>query len=303
MRRLDLLMVEQGLILAALLDRFEEGAHPLPLHGTLSAQYRGALEKMRGLSSPARRAAIAELTQRLFSPLPAHLERVHPSWIQRLLDEESPAVAAVAIQGLPAAMLTALDLPALIEPAPAPSAHVRRRLYELVWGRLAPMPAEAVAPPRQLTSWEELPAWTPARLKAALTRLGCLVFGGIISKIGPASRETLAQQDALVHRFGPFAAAIRAAQQDPIPLACDLKPPDPDHNEPARAVRELGLQAASRELPSPWAVQTAQLLPRDEGRILCAAGPDSSEEQPPGASVLSSLARADALARQAQEET
>lgn len=237
-----------------------------------------------------RRAFIAELTHELFSPVPAHMGRVHPSWVQHLLDKESPAVVAVAIQGLPAALVSELVLPPLPEPALDPPLKVRRQVYQLVLGLLEAMPAEAEGEPLALTDWADLPSWRPARVRQSLLQLGCLVLGALIEKGDPSRGATL------LSHFATYAAQITAAMQRPIPLPRTILPPSMDQQQPREVLMLLGLQSAGPCIPERCRRQVAQLLGRPEGLCLLEG---IAEDQRQRATMLAVMRRADAQCREA----
>lgn len=283
---------EQGIILAALLDSRSTAAPLDRLSDNFARRCDAQLTELQRLTPAARRAFIASLTQELFSPIPAHLNRVHPSWVQHLLSEEPPAIVAVVLQGLPAALASGLSLPPLPEPAPDPSPQIRRQVYQLVLGRLEAMPEEAEGEPRALGAWAELATWSPARVGKALLQLGCLILGALIKK-GPPD-----QGELLLTRFSPFAEQITAATVKPIALPRTIHP-STDHQDPQQVLMLLGLQSAGPCIPEPCRRQVAQLLPRSEGNCLME---ETAEDHRHHATMLTSLGQADVQARRSPPE-
>jgi hypothetical protein len=226
-------------------------------------------EASRDLAAlPARdreRRLLVEVVQ-LFAAPPAHLERVHPSWLADATAEEPPHVVRAARSGH----------------APAPVVlHLRRRLL----GQLVAMPEGP--PPPQTLALDDLPRLPAELLVAVLATLGrrwiAWAFGG-------AGSEALAQLSARLAE--PQARALLADAQVLPPAVVEVRwlqkevltlLPGIQGGEPLLlriGTRRLGATLRGRgDLPR----RVAQRLPVELGRWLLT---DTDRPAPPDPSLL-----------------
>lgn len=259
MERLEAMgALEQGIILAALLDGHEDAAAPLR---RISGQdcAAGYAELRRGTAADRRQTA-ALLSRRLFSPLPAGLDRIHPSWIQHLLAAQRWEVARVVLAALPAAVVarSGLEPDPTWDPAGVPP-WVRAQLLRRVLGPLEPMPSgSAVDDP------------TPGRLVA----LPLAALEGLLARLGVVLLARLARRakdPALVDSAGrsvppDLGPLFRRALDAPLPLPRELAALTlPSAGEVRRRLQSLALAAIGTVLAPPLRRQLAQRLPRELG--------------------------------------
>lgn len=291
---------EQGVVLAALLAGRDGGALERIAEGPRCNE---ALQACRRLEPAQRRQAITALARRLLSPLPRHLERVHPSWIQALLERESAPVVQVVVRSLTPELRQLLVLPALPSTPPRASGAIQAQILRSVLGQLCSMPPAADSPPdAPLQRYGDLLGWRRGRLEAALEALGALALASGLSA-DPALRER-----TLAGLPRPTAALLRRALARPLalsPRSLPLRPGTLQGQD--QPLLRLGIQLMGRACPQGGEVrrQLAQRLPRELGQpLLAAASPESSaaSEDPLDPALLLRLCgEADALAR--DEET
>lgn len=177
------------MLLAALLDK-QDGSSALPLLGEatqkgVSAHYR----QMQKQTVRARRAEISSLLKRLFVPWPAALESVHPSWIDELLREEDPQIAAVLGELLPPllkarrtqsgnAPASSKDLKKIVENMPQP---LKQLLSNWLVQSLHLANEEDTCALSQLD-------WSAARWQQTLSHLGYMVLTAMLSRLHEARR-------------------------------------------------------------------------------------------------------------------
>ena len=287
----ELTELEEGIVLAALLDGRRAQERLGRLSGGWGERCLAAWRALAGLDAGPRRARVAGLSQQLLSPLPLRLERVHPTWIAACLAREPPALAAVALRALPPAVAARLEgLRPAAPPGEAEIASVpprlRRQICHAVLGGLASMPAAstAVRPPR---APRELATWSAERLAAALEHLGYLCLAALVLRAG-LDRDDLAAQGL------PCDAKLELALGAP-----PIDPLLPPHGAVWRATASqtpplhLGAAALGPRLDPLLRRQLAQLLPRDQGQLLLAGQPEAAG----AAATLELVRRADARAR------
>jgi len=278
--------LEQGIILAALLDGHEDADAPLRRIADHDGAERYAA--LRRGSAADRRHVAAQLSRRLFSPTPAGMDRIHPSWIRHLLEAQRPEVARVVLAALPATIVasTGLELDGTWDPAGVPP-WVRAQLLRRVLGSLEPMPPGAAvedpAPCRVL----DLPL---AALEGLLARLGVVLLARLTRRAeDPALVDSAGQ--SVPPDLGPL---FRRALDDELPLPRELAALAlPAAGEMRRRLQSLALAALGAALPPMSRRQLAQRLPRELGLPLWTrCGPP----------VMEPAALADALRRARAEE-
>jgi hypothetical protein len=261
---------EQGALLGALLDGRDDAAGPLSrIAGGVCLEHHTALS--RGPASTRRRAAA--VLSRSLSPLPAGLERIHPSWLDHLISQQSPRVAALVLRTLPATVTSRLESAAAAPPREPPG-WVRPWLVRAVLGGLEPMPGELASPP---TAAPMLPRLPQARLQGTLTRIGLLVLASLVRQ---------AADPALAERVGhEVPGALRRYLLDALELPLPRLGPGPgalpnvDVDMPGRLV-SMACALLEQRLPRRTRRQLAQRLPRDVGLTLwsSSASPPEGEE-------------------------
>jgi hypothetical protein len=289
----------QGVVLAALLAGGDGGALERIAEGPRCDE---ALQAFKRLEPEQRRQAVTALARRLLSPLPRHLERVHPSWIQALLEREPAPVVQVVVRSLPPALKQMLVLPALTSAPPRASGAIQAQILRSVLGQLCSMPP----PPTDSRSdeavplrYEDLLGWSLSRLEAALEGLGALALASSL-KIDPTLRERLA---GLPSRT---AALLRRALARPLSLSPrELPVRSGALQGQGQPLLRLGIQLLGRACPDAGEVrrQLAQRLPREQGQALLEPEERAEEssaalEDPLDPELLLRLfGEADALAR------
>jgi hypothetical protein len=269
---------EQGVVLAALMAG-EHGAGPLErLAGEVGQRCRRAFGALRALDAAGRRRAVLQLSRRVFSPLPAGLEQVHPSWIQHVIERESPAVQAVLLSALPTAVLSRLGLEQGPAPRPDLPAWVRPVLCRRVLGVFGPMPPATPTDASPLERLEQLATWPVERLSATLTQLGLIVLASSAThtkdpSLAEAARAAL--PPALARRFDQAAKlelALPPQRQDHRGTSPDTKgrrqarpQRRPDAGPPEGRLLALGVELLAAGTPARAARQIAQRLPRQQG--------------------------------------
>ncbi|HEY3359822.1 MAG TPA: hypothetical protein VGQ83_41615, partial [Polyangia bacterium] len=162
---------ERALVVMALAQRGAEAAALLAgLAGPSGARCAAAAAELSALPGAARAALLAREAARLFAPLPANLERVHPSWLAAALGDVPPALRRALVTMLPPATRAALTAPEdggpPARPAPAMLAALTRRAF----GALCAMPDGD--PPAADARVEELPRLPAPALEERLAALG-----------------------------------------------------------------------------------------------------------------------------------
>ena len=215
------------------------------------------------------------------------MDRIHPSWIDDLLARQSPAVARLVLEALPATTTARLAVAPVSSCGDLPD-WVRPLLVRMVLGQLAPMPAgeatSAQAP-------AQLALLRSERLHDVLTRLGLLALALLVRKAaGPDIVEQVTR--ALP---GPLRRRFQVALSLEIPAL-----PHPPQSLPLTggADTERRLVALACGLLAPRLTrrlrrQVAQRLPRELGLPLWQA--TVAPRSTPGES-LQLLSLADRLA-------
>lgn len=263
----ELSFVEQGVVLAALLDGHDDPPALSRIADPVGARCREVFAGLRELDPDHRRRAVEAMTRRLFSPVPANLERVHPSWVQELLEREPAPVIRVVSQVLPPGLLELLVLPALPEaPVRIPSS-LQGQILRAVLGRLAPMPP---APPPDVADAplerpEELLGWELERLEQTLVRAGCLTLAALVRG------EEALQARVITSLSPPHDELLRLALGRPnaLPpvrvLPRIAMPPLAGGSRADRMLAGLACQLLAAALPPTVGRQLAQRLPRELG--------------------------------------
>jgi hypothetical protein len=194
---------EQG----AVLGLARAGASPQAaarLEGAAGVRCRTALEALAGLPEGARAAELVALAGLVTAPVPAGLERVHPGWLRRALQDESEPVLRAVADGLPAEVGRVVDEilggrgEDLGPPRFAPAASVIADLRRILFSGLVPMPADG--------SGQAIPL---ARALCALST------AALVEEIDRRGAATL----GLALRGAPAEAVARAAAGVGEPLA------------------------------------------------------------------------------------
>jgi hypothetical protein len=285
----ELSALEQGLVLAALLDPREDASAPLERvtptpSGQRSADAYGALRE-RG-STERRRAAVL-LSRRLFSPVPAHLDQVHPSWLRHLLERQPPTVARLVMEALPSAILDRLGQE---ERHPEPldvQGWVRAVLCRRVLGQLEPMPPP-LEPGEEITL-RALPRLPAQHLVPLLCDLGLLVLAQLVSRAAdPALLESVAASlpVAMRQRFRRAASSSLPRLRDTASLL-GRTAEIPIQERLCR----LALQIVVPTLAPHEQRQLAQRLPHDLGLIALQVAPSPSGGQAAGGATAADLLR------------
>jgi hypothetical protein len=169
-----------------------------------AARCRQALEALAALPRAERVDLVKRLAGKLLAPPAARLERAHPGWLRRAMEEEPTGILLAVTEGLPAAVREVAaqiiegrgEEPATCVPDEM-SEEGRAELQRVVFGHLIAMPtarelaAHALAPPLAARLLE----MSHGDLLAEVDRLGAETLG--ISLQG-APREVLARTAAHV---------------------------------------------------------------------------------------------------------
>jgi hypothetical protein len=262
----ELSTLEQGLVLAALLDPREDVSGPLErVTATPSGQRCvDAYNALRDRGASQRRRAALSLSRRLFSPVPAHLDQVHPSWLRQLLERQHPKVAQLVMDALPSAILDRLGQEAGQRPEPLEvQGWVRSVLCRRVLGQLEPMP-----PP--LGPGEEITPHTLARLPAQrlvplLSDVGLLALAQLVARAADSALlQTVGASlpPAMRPRF------LRALELRLPPLRTTVSALGPGSGLPMQErLCRLALQTVVPTLAPHEQRQLAQRLPQELGLI------------------------------------
>jgi hypothetical protein len=278
--------LEHGVILAALLDGAQAAARLEHLGGPLGERCRAAHAELAACDARSRRTRIAALSRDLYGHLPAHLERIDPSWVEALLVGEPPTIVGAVAQSLPGELVGQVAAPAA--PSLLPAA-VRVLVCRVVLGRLAAMPPQA--PLAELRAMAELPSWSADRLRGVLDVLGRLALAALAARVDPELRRGL-----LDRLSTPLADAVRRAMDRPPLRVSRLISVDAIDLVPVEAMLRLGILVLGAAPDLVCREQVAQLLPRRLGLPLLDADRGVAEAHP----LLESLQRAD---REAREES
>jgi hypothetical protein len=215
---------EQGFVMGALLVGREVDTRFARLTGPTAERCRSALFEIQQLTPSRRRRYLRGLSHRLFSPIPDHLDQVHPSWFQHLLERESLPVIGAVLSVLPPATVDALALPTVPTRPPELPSRVLAQIFRTVLSRLEPMPD-----PSQLSGEESDPehleailGWSSGRLEAAIDHLGCLAMAALLSRAEESSVRTLRkrvlERTAEPYRTKVAHACARAEDLPVIPI-------------------------------------------------------------------------------------
>jgi hypothetical protein len=206
---------EQGLVLGALLDGREAEARFARLTGPTAERCRGAFSEIQQLEPRRRRRCIRELSRRFFNPIPDHLDQVHPSWLQQILEQEPFEVIQAALSVLPPATIDALVLPE--PPRARPSelpGRVLAQIFRSVLSRIEPMPDPALqqgaGSEREPAHLSEIVGWSSSRLEATINHLGCLALAALLVRAEESSVRTLREQ-VLERMEEPYRAKVAQA--------------------------------------------------------------------------------------------
>ncbi len=195
------------------------------------ARVDAAVAAQRALARPERAVAMAGLLQSLGAPLPAGLDRIHPSWIAEILADEPAEVAALLLAEAPAALQGAIFAsmagPRASElrsaPRIAPSADVRGWLRRRTLGQLVPMTPLA-GTPAELAVLLTLPSAELAETLAARARAVAGMDGATysIAPLDAMSAGLAARALAPLFAKGPREVRSQLAQRLPVALGRGL---------------------------------------------------------------------------------
>lgn len=250
--------LEQGIILAALLDGHEDAAAPLGrIAGQDCAEQYAELQRA---TAAGRRHLVAQLSRRLFSPVPAGLDRIHPGWIRHLLEAQRPEVARVVLAALPATVVAraGLELDGTWDPSGVPP-WVRAQLLRRVLGSLEPMPVRSAVEEPAPDRLVDLPL---AALEGLLTRLGVVLLAWLTRRAGDPTLIDSAEQRVPPELGSLFRRAVDADRPLPRELAALTLP---GAGEMRRRLQSLALAAVGASLAPSLRRQLAQRLPRELG--------------------------------------
>jgi hypothetical protein len=282
--------LEQGVVLAALMDGRAAEDRLSRLEGEWGGRCVAAYREAAALAPGARRQEVQALSRQLFVPWPSNLHRVHASWIEHLLAEESPLLSAAVWETLPSDVASRLKPPRARTPE-RPHAlppALRGEICRAVLGSLVPMPSPR-SEDASLQCLDHLPAWPPERVQAALECLGCLVVAAVAGRTEAFVAARVADAMAPRHRV----RVREAMAAPPILLPRGLRP-GPARRDPLELVAYgLGADVLRPALAPMTRRQAAQLLPRPIGSMLLEGGPGRREAE----AVLGLFRRADAWAR------
>ena len=197
------------------------------------ARVESAALAQRALPKPERASVIAALLQSLTATIPAGIDRIHPSWITRVLAEEPPEVCAIVLGEAPPALqeavratwsqerIRAIAEAARIEPAAAIRTWLRRRTL----GQLVPMTPLEGTPP-ELSRLLALPVDELAEALATRAR----AFSGMdadtfsIAPLDAASAAIAARALAPLLAGAPREVLAQLAQRLPASIGLGLSP-------------------------------------------------------------------------------
>ena len=264
---------EQALLLAAALAG-ADGSALTQVHGEPGARCRHALEELQALSSSERRHAVAQLGRRLFAPLPAHLDRIHPSWIAPRLEAEPGALRALLEDALPRELVPGREASPLPARVAEPLAPCRGVVCRAALGDLPELPAErrSAAPLATLT---DLATWAPADLQELLRRLGLLALRAWLDRAPELTAP-------LLSRLRPEDARALQAELQRAPVLLNSAPRG--HAQDEKHAKEevlplIGADLLGSALAPVERRLIALVLPASLGQaLLAAAAPDSSAE-------------------------
>ena len=170
---------EKGLVLGALLARMPREDLVARFAGDTGARCRLALDALAAETRSGRAAALAALIALVRAPVPAGIERVHPSWLRERLAPESTVVIRVVADGLPVEV---------------------RRVAEEILGERGENPKG--------------PA--PALAQAGIAELRRLVFAGLVPIAAPSASATPELRALLAHSFAGLEEAIELRGADTL---------------------------------------------------------------------------------------
>ena len=253
-------------------------ADGVALAGVGAERCRAALAALVALPDEARVAERDALAAELSNDVPAGLDRVHPGWIRRLLEDEPSAIVAAVAVGLPAEIgrvadeiVSARGDEARALPVGPAVAGLRRALFSA----LAPVPSSE--------------SGGPARARA----LCALSFAGLVEELERRGAATLGlalvgAPDAVVARAAagvgaPLAGVVlasarsdstAASRAEARALVADVA--RASARQDSRVVaREVGLRVVAREVAAEGGAAlaaVAQRLPPALGDLLLASG-------------------------------
>ena len=263
---------ERGVLLG-LLCAGVDGSAMARLAGAGVDRCRAAFEAWAALSEGDREAERAALVAWLEASPPPGLERVHPGWIRRALENEPSALVRAVAGGLTAEAARVAD--ELLrargdEPdlrGPAPDGPGLRGAHRVLFAALAPMPTADHGPPRA----RALCALGGAALLDEIDRRGAETLGralagapdAVVARAAAGVGDPLARV-VLAAARGRESAVARAAARALVAGA-------PSHD--GGAARAIGLHAVARDLADEGAAAlaaVAQRLPPAVGEALLA---------------------------------
>jgi hypothetical protein len=213
------------------------------------------------LDSTRRRGVVLSLSQRLFSPLPRGIERIHPSWLQPLVDGEPPEIAELLSQALPAELLAQLQ----IHRPPSRRSHLppalRPFLLRQILKPLQSMPSARTVG-ASLERLEDLVHWPEPRLRQALLHLGCLIAASLMQRPEAKGLWKIEVPPSYASKINRAPAVGK-----PIPSE-SLRPPEISPPSFEALLLDLVSQLIGPALGSELQRQVAQRLPRELGQYL-----------------------------------
>jgi hypothetical protein len=256
------------------------------LAGVGAERCRSALAALVALSDEARAAEGEVLAAELGAEVPAGLDRVHPGWMRRLLEDEPSAVVAAVAVGLPAEVGRVADeiVSARGDEAPAlPVGPAVAGLRRALFSQLAPMPTP--------TPTSTLGSGGPERARA----LCALSFARLVEELEQRGAATLGlalvgAPDAVVARAAagvgaPLAGVVlasarsdstAASRAEARALVAGVAGARASARQDSRVVaREVGLRVVAREVAVEGAAAlaaVAQRLPPALGDLLLERG-------------------------------
>lgn len=266
---------EQAMVLAALLHQASRDDIPLrfnKISGEPGQRCLQAFHEVQNLNQSEKNQLVKGLAKRLFAPLPANVERIHPSWIAQAIKSESATIASIFKQGLPPSMreMIKIEQPNHLTSQANSPIILERVITNMVLRNVVPMmplinyPTNTWAP----THLEELGGWPPERIISTITHLGYLMLAYLARHTPGELQQRL---------FSHFNSTQLNKVQQAIDLRLDISSPKslltPDLAQDLLSAQlsseillfTLGASLLQQALPQLLLQQIALLLPREIG--------------------------------------